>query len=482
MYDVAIIGAGISGAAIARELSRYALRIALLEKENDVSLGTTRANSAIVHAGYDARPGTMKARFCAAGNALYEDLCNELAVPFVRNGSLVAAFTEDELGKLEALMARGRENGVPGLEILDRARARQLVPNLADSVVGGLYASSAGIVGPWELTLALVENAVQNGVDLFLNAPVTALAPSDAGFQIHAGGQALAARLVINCAGLQADQIHRLLAPPPFTITPVRGEYLLFDKSAGGFTAQRTVFGVPGPQGKGVVLLPTAHGNLLLGPNAEAADSAENTETTAAGLDYIREYARKRFRDLPLREVITSFAGLRAKTEHGDFELGASEIPGFINVAGIASPGLTAAPAIARYVADLVAEQLGELAVKPDFQPQREPSPVFMELSPTEQAALLARDPRYGRVICRCEQITEGEIVAAIHRQPVATTVDAIKRRVRPGAGRCQGGFCLPRVMEILARELGRDMLSIYKDRQGSYILTGATKTGGEEA
>ncbi len=476
MYDITIIGAGITGTFIARELSRYQLKIVLIDKENDVANGTTKANSAIVHAGYDAEAGSLKARFNVRGNELYEAVCKELHVPFKRTGSLVVAFNEQEMKTIEELYHRGIENGVPQLEILDREGVRGVEENLSEEIIGALYAKTGGIVGPWELAIALAENALENGVELLLNSPVTSIKKQADGYRITAGDQQLQSKIVINCAGLYSDEINNMVNSPSFEILPNRGEYNLFDKSVGNLV-NTTVFACPSEAGKGVVVMPTVHGNLLIGPTAEYVDSKSSVETTLAGLASISEHALHTLKQVGFQNVITSFTGLRAKVKSKDFIIEESkEAAGFINVAGIDSPGLTSAPAIAEYVVELVKGKIEKLEANPNYNPNRRPSIHFMELSDTEKARLIEKDPRFGRIICRCEQITEGEIVDVIRRKAGARTLDGVKRRARPGSGRCQGGFCAPRVMEILAKELDVEITEVVKDGKASYILTGETK------
>lgn len=475
MFDIMIIGGGIVGCLVGRELSRYQLSLVLLEQHSDVADGTTKANSAIVHAGFDAQPGSLKARFNVAGNARYEALCRELDVPFRRNGSLVLAFSPDELPALHDLLDRGRSNGVEGLELLSGDQVRTREPQLSDQVIEALYAPSGGIVSPWEVAIAAAENAVDHGMELRLDSPVEHLLRIPGGWRATAGGQAFEARVVINCAGLQSDRIHNLVAEPSFKIHYRRGEYFVLDRSAGQLV-QATIFQCPSEQGKGVLISPTVHGNLIVGPNAEEVASPDALETTTAGLESVRQAALRSCANIPFQAVITSFSGLRPTPSTHDFIIGpVPGAPGFLDVAGIESPGLTAAPAIAEHVAELVRNELGGLTPRP-FNPIRRPLVRFAELSPAEKAARIREDPRFGRVVCRCERITEGEIVDAIHRSAGATTLDGIKRRLRPGMGRCQGGFCGPRVVEILARELGVPMTAIRKDGPDSVLLTGETK------
>ena len=475
MLDVLIIGGGVIGCLVGRELARSQLDLLLMDQASDLADGTTKANSAIVHAGYDALPGTRKAALNVAGNRMFDQLCAELDVPFRRVGSLVLAFTETERPMLAELEARGRRNGVPGLERLDGEAVRRLEPRLAP-VAEALAAPTGAIVGPWELALAAAENAMENGLDVRLDHEVTAIARIPGGFRVIAGGEAFEARTVVNCAGLFADRIHDLVAEPAFRIQYGRGEYFVLDRSEGDFVRQ-VIFQCPTDAGKGVLIAPTVHGNLLVGPNTSGVADPGQLGTTLDGLDQVRRAALKTAPGLPLHRAITTFAGLRATPDGHDFVIGpAAGVPGFFDAAGIDSPGLSSAPAIAVQVAELVREYLGPVAARADFHPLRRPVVRFAGLDREGQAALFRRDPRYGRVVCRCERVTEGEIVDAIHRRAGATTLDGVKRRVRPGMGRCQGGFCGPRVVEILARELGVPASAVRKDGPGSYLLTGATK------
>ena len=477
MFDILIIGGGITGCLIGRELSRYRLKTILVEKRSDVADATTKANSAIVHAGFDAKPGSAKARFNVAGNAMYDTLCEQLRVPFKRNGSLVVAFAEDELPALNELAERGGVNGVPGLELISGDEARRREPNLSESIVEALCAPTGGIVCPWDLAIGAAENAMDNGMELRLDAEVTGIHRIHGGWRVSAGGRPIDARMVINCAGLYADQIHNMVAEPAFKIHYRRGEYFVLDRKEGSFV-QHTIFQCPSEQGKGVLITPTVHGNLLIGPNAEEVDGPECVETTMAGLEGVRQTAMRSSAKVAFNAVITSFAGLRPTPDTHDFIIGpVQDAPGFLDVAGIESPGLTAAPAIALHVVELVRSFLGGLEPDPDFNPWRRPLADFHHLPAAEKADWIHKDPRYGRIVCRCESITEGEIVDAIHRNAGATTLDGVKRRLRPGMGRCQGGFCGPRVVEILARELGVPMTAVRKDGPESVLLTGETKS-----
>ena len=467
-YDVIIAGGGVTGCAIARELSRYALDICLLEREEDVCSGTSKANSAIVHAGFDAAPGSMKAQMNVAGSRLMPDLAQELDVPFRQNGSMVLCLSPDDRPALEALYRRGLTNGVEGLSLLTGEEARALEPHLTQAVAGALLASSGGIVCPFELTAALAENARANGAEVRCLEPVEALERRGEGWTVTTGRGALTSRWVVNAAGLAAGRIHGMACPDHLEIIPRRGEYLLLDKSAGSHVT-RTIFQLPGRYGKGVLVTPTVHGNLLAGPTAEDIADGADTATTAAGLALVRERAALGVADIPFGAVITSFAGNRAHSSRGDFLL-SETAPGFFDAAGIESPGLSAAPAIGRYVAERIASALGA-ALRPDFDPIRRAIPRPAQMPDRERAALIREDPRYGDIVCRCEQVSEGEILEAIRRG--ARSLDGVKRRVRAGMGRCQGGFCTPRVLEILARELGISPDEVCKNRPGSRLLTG---------
>ena len=476
MYDITVIGAGITGTFIARELSRYQLRVLLIDKENDIANGTTKANSAIVHAGFDCSEGTLKAKFNVRGNELYEEVCKELHVPFKRIGSLVIAFNKQEMETIQELYERGIKNGVPQMEILDKESVLKLENNLSEEIVGALYAKTAGIVGPWELAIALAENALENGVELLLNSPVTDIKKIADGYCIAAENRKIESKMIINCAGIHSDDINNMVNSASFEILPNRGEYNLFDKSVGNIV-NTAVFRCPSEAGKGVVIMPTVHGNLLIGPTSEYVDSKTSFDTTLAGQVSINENAQHTLKQISFQSVITSFTGLRAKTRTEDFIIEESkESSGFFNVAGIDSPGLTSAPAIAEYVIELVKRRIENIEIKQDFNPYRRPNIHFMELSDTQKAKLIEKDPRFGRIICRCEHITEGEIVDVIKRKAGARTLDGVKRRARPGSGRCQGGFCATRVMEILAREQEIDITEVVKDSLDSYILTGKTK------
>ncbi|MGI6401360.1 MAG: NAD(P)/FAD-dependent oxidoreductase [Thermoguttaceae bacterium] len=488
IYDVAIIGAGVIGAALFRELGKYRLSTVLIEKENDVSLGSSRANSAIVHAGYDPPTGSLMARFNVEGNKMFPKLCAELSVPFRQNGSLVVALTNEELPQLQHLYRNGTANGVEKLEIVDAEAVRKLEPNLNESIVGALHAPMGGIVGSYEITTALAENGLVNGGEVLLNSEVVKIeklakdgAPlddksKDGVFRVtFANGNSVDARFIVNAAGIYSDFVQQLIGKKRFNVTPRKGEYYILDKRQGKLV-DRTIFMCPSKLGKGVLIAPTVHHNLLVGPNAEDDEDKEDVSTTKEGLDFVRKTSKYLCDKVDFRDTIRNFAGLRSIPSGKDFIIEIDpDVAGMVNLAGIKSPGLTAAPAIAVYAVELLANCGLDLKENPDFNPNRHEIH-FSELSDEEKAALAAKDPRFGRVICRCEEVTEGEIVDSIRRPLGARTLDGVKRRRRPGCGRCQGGFCSPRVLEILARELGVPCESILQDREGSYILTGNTK------
>ena len=475
MYDVLIIGCGIIGAATAFELSKYRLGIGILEQENDVADGTTKANSAILHAGYDPLPGTLMARLNVRGVALAKELCQKLDVPYRQCGSLVLAFSPEECATLETLRQRGEANGVPGLQILDREQVHQMEPNLSPAVMAALYAPTAAICSPWEYCLALAETAVRNGAELHLETAVTGIEKQAGGWLVHTSQGDYQARYLVNAAGVFSDAVHDMAAPHAFTIRPSRGEYYLLDK-AEGTRVSHTIFQCPNQNGKGVLVSPTVHGNLIVGPNAAPVEG-DDTATTAAGLDFVRTTALKSVPSIAFGQSIRNFAGVRAHAaETSDFIL--QEKDGLVDAAGICSPGLSAAPAIAEYVAQLLKGAGLALEQRPDFICERRRTR-FKELSPQQRAELVRRDPAFGRVICRCETVTEGEILEALRGPIPPRSVDAVKRRVNAGMGRCQGGFCGPRVVEILARELKLNPTQIQQDKKGTWLLWGETKGGG---
>lgn len=470
MFDVVIIGGGVIGCAVARELSRWKLKIALCEKNSDVADAASKANSAIVHAGHSAKPGTLMAEFNLRGNAMYEALCTELHVPFQRNGSLNIAFTDEETGKLQQLLEEGLRNGVQGLKILSAAELRELEPHLNPDIKAALYAPSSGITSPYELAAALAENAALNGAEFFLDCQVLKVEKRDASWAIFCTGRKLESRVVVNAAGCYSDIFNNQVSSRKIQIIPRKGQYWIVDKSYAG-TFKHTIFQVPGSMGKGILVTPTVDGTIILGPTAEDQEDREDTSTTTSGLEEIKEVASKTWPGLPKHALISNFAGIRAHTRNHDFILDEpADAPGFFNAAGIESPGLTSAPAIAQFLAEKISRRL-QAERNTDFNPVRTPIRSFRAMSVEEKAAAIARNPMYGRIVCRCEQVTEAEIRAAIRRPVGARTVDAVKRRTRSGMGRCQGGFCLPRVVDILSQELGQSPARITKDGQQSKIL-----------
>jgi len=474
VYDVAVIGAGISGAMIARELSQLNAGVCVLEAADDAAAGATRANSGIVHAGYDALPGSLKARMNVRGNVLMADTVKELGVPYENCGSLVVAFDDKEEAEIDALTERAARNGVPVMKISGE-EAREREPVLSGDIRCALWAPTAGIVSPFELAIAALENAAENGADVFFNSPVTAIVRDGGVLHIEAGGRIVKARFVVNAAGVYADEVSRMAGGESFSIAARRGEYVLLDKSQPVRT-KSVIFGAPSEKGKGVLLSPTAHGNMILGPTAEFTDK-EDTATTREGLQAVINGARRYAPSIDARSAITVFAGLRAVCDRHDFIIEPSKsAPGLVNVAGIESPGLTASPAIAEYVTQMLVSMGVDGSRKNGASRIRRPIEVFAHATPERRRELIAADPRYANVVCRCEHVTEAEIVQSIRRPCGARSVDGVKLRTGAGFGRCHGGFCMPRVMDILARELERDMKDITKSGPGAWILGGRTK------
>jgi len=475
MKDVLIIGGGVVGCAVARELSRYEVDAAVLEKGNDVAVGTSKANSGIVHAGFDAYVGSQKAKYNVAGNAMFDRLAKELDFPFRRNGSLVLCFDESEKDGLAALYEKGQKNGVPEIELLSAEEVRKLEPYVSENVVGALYAKTGGIVSPYEMNIAYAENAYVNGVEFLFEHAVTNIEKIDGGFEVTcANGAKLQAKAVVNCAGVYADEINNMVCEEKLHITARKGDYMLLDKTC-GYLADRTLFQLPTKMGKGVLVTPTTHGNILIGPTAKDVGDKSDVATTADELNEAFAKASLTVPTLSRRNVITQFSGLRAHEDGNDFVVGESSVKGFYNCAGIESPGLTSAPAIGVEIAERIASAL-KLQKNAKFNPVRKGIPQFSKLSAAERQKLIDADPLYGKIVCRCEVVTEGEIVNAIRRPLGAKDLDGVKRRTRQGMGRCQAGFCTPRTMEILARELGCDMKDITKCGKGSNVVLGRTK------
>lgn len=475
MYDVVIIGSGVSGTASARELSRYEGKICVVEKEEDVCCGTSKANSAIIHAGYDAQEGSLMAKLNVRGNELMGKLSEDLDILFERIGSLVVCLSEEDMPGLKALYDRGIANGVKDLRILDRKEVHEMEPNLTAEVCAALYAPTAGIVCPFGLNLALAENACENGVEFKFNTEVKGIRRLEYGWELLTDRGNIRTKAVVNAAGIYADYFHNMVSERKIHITPRRGEYCLLDKTAGGHV-KHTIFALPGKYGKGILVAPTVHGNLILGPTAIDIEDKEGTNTTREGLDQVIERAEMNVKNIPLRQVITSFAGLRAHEDGHEFLIGEVEdAKGFIDCAGIESPGLTSAPAIGEMVAQILKEKMN-LEEKEDFIATRKGVLDPNTLSKEERMELIKEKPEYGNIICRCEMVTEGEIMDAINRPLGAKSLDGVKRRTRAGMGRCQAGFCSPRTMEILARERHVSMFEITKSGGDSKIVTGTNK------
>lgn len=477
MYDVIIIGCGVSGAACAWALAKYDLKIGILEASNDVANGTTKANSAIIHAGYDPEPGSLLAKLNVRGNEMAEELCEKLDVPFKKCGSFVLAFSEKDMEHLKVLYDRGVANGVKGLEILTKEQTLAMEPNLSEEIHGALWAPTGGIINPWEYALAMAETAVRNGAEVKLCTRVEGLKKIDGGYEIATNKGTFTSRYVINAAGVDADKIHAMLETPDFEIVPTRGQYYLLDKCE-GCRVNHVIFQCPSEKGKGILVSPTVHGNLIVGPDAEVVEP-HDVSTTSESLTAIAEAAKRSVPGVNLRQNIRNFAGVRANTKVHEFIIGEPEnFPGFIDVAGIRSPGLSAAPAIGEYVAELVGKTT-ELKAKENVVETRTRLR-FHEMSPEQRNEMIAKDPAYGRMICRCESVTEGEIVAALRSPIPPVSINAVKRRVGAGMGRCQGGFCSPKVHELINRELGIDYLDVCLDEPGSEILVAETKVAKE--
>ncbi len=479
LYDVIVIGAGAVGCAAAMELGKLNVRTAVLERAEDVGTGASKANSAIVHAGFDPVPGTLMARYNLLGNRRMPALCRELDVPFEQCGALVLCFDEADRPKLDDLLARGLKNGETHLRIVERDELRAMEPNVSPEAVAALWAPTSGIICPFELTEAMAENAARNGCAFFFHAGVTAVERRGDRWVLTTPRGEFETRCVVNAAGLYSDVLHNAAGGAPVTIRGRRGEYCLLDKKTRGLV-RHTIFQLPGKLGKGVLVTPTVHGNILVGPTADDVDDKEATETTGEGIGKLLTAARRSVPDLPRGKTVTSFAGLRAhlvREEH-DFLLGPVDgAPGFFDAVGVESPGLTAAPALGEYLAGLCAEYL-QAVPRPDYRPGRDRVVRVSAMSAEERAALIRENPAYGQIVCRCEGVTEGEIVDAIRRFPGAVSVDGVKRRTRAGMGRCQGGFCLPKVLRILSRETGIPMTELTKNG-GAPLLTGEIR--GEE-
>ncbi len=472
-YDVAVIGAGVVGASICRELARYKTKVALIEKESDVSFGTSKANSGIIHAGFHAAPGSLRARLAVPGNREFDRLADELGFPFERRGEMVIAFTEEELRVLQSLYRKGVQNGVLYMELIGRERALELEPNLSPDLLGALLAPTAGIIGPYEYCFALVENAVQNGVDLYLEEKVTWIGKTRQGLQLEtSSGFKITSSYIVNAAGLFADEVAAYVGVTDFKILPRKGEEYLLDRRVGNLV-RRVIFPVPTAESKGMLVIPTVEGPVMVGPTAEDTSRKDDFSTTRKGLESVFQHAQKIVPGIRSTDVITSFVGVRPVASGDDFIIGSTKVPGFINVAGIQSPGLPASPAIALMVKDILLGEGLKLEVRQDFACRRKP---FLKIRACVENRdfdtlenIFAKDRGYHHLVCRCENVTEAEIVEAIRRGH--TTLDGIKYATRAGMGRCQGGFCTYRVMKIISREAGIPFEKISKKGPGTEIV-----------
>ncbi len=472
MYDAIIVGAGVIGATIARNLSKYDLKVLVLEKNSDVGDETSGANSAIVHAGYDPHPGTLKAEMNYPGHLMFTQLCDELDVELKRIGSLTISTSEEESEKLRELYKYGIENGAQ-VEIIGQERLREIEPFITDKAIEALWAPTAGIINPFELVIALMENAMDNGVELHLEEKVTGIEKAAEGFRVSTDKGGYDTRVVINCAGVASAEINNMISPVKETIHPRKGEYYVLDHFPAPYVSH-TLFSVPSSKGKGVLISPTTHGNYLIGPSSEFTDSEEDKGTDSPTLKKIVEQAYRLVNEIPMQYVIREFSGLRAYHDSGDFVIN-SPVPGFINMLGIQSPGLASSPAIGERAVEMVGECL-PLRPKPDYNPRRRPLYRVNNLSLEDRKALIARNPDFGQMVCRCEQVTKGEVIDCIRRNCGARSVKGVKKRVRPGFGKCQGGFCEPLIMQILSDELGIDKNRINYSNRGSFILMEKTK------
>ncbi len=473
MYDVTVIGAGVTGGMAARKLSEYNLKVCVLEKDNDVATGATKANSAIVHAGFDAKEGSLKAKLNVKGSEMMKQITDDLGVKYKNNGSIVIGFNDEDRKTLEDLLERGTSNGVKDLRIIERDELTEIEPNISKNAVCALLAPTGAIVCPYELTVAAIGNAMDNGADLKLNFEVTDIKKIDGGYEIISGEQSVKTRYIVNAAGLYADKIAAMVGDTSFDIHPRRGEYILLDKECGEMV-QHTIFRTPSKMGKGILISPTVDGNLLTGPTSVDMEDKEDKATTAEGFAHVIKETGENVEGVPFNKTITSFCGLRAVGSTGDFIINAAD--GFVNAAGIESPGLSASPAIAEYIAELLGEQGLELEKKADFNPKRPAMHAFREMSIDEKNEVIKKDKSFGKIVCRCEGVTEGEILQAIRTNPKPTDLDGVKRRTRAQMGRCQGGFCSPYIVELLAKECNVPYEKVTKSGGASFINTAKTK------
>lgn len=472
--DICIIGAGIIGTTIARQLSRYKLNITLIEKANDVAMGASKANSAIVHAGFDAAENSLKALLNVKGSKMMAKVAKELGVKYQNNGSLVIGFNEEDEKTIRALYERGVNNGVEGLEVLDRVALKEKEPHISDNATCALWAPTGSIICPYELTVAAIGNAMDNGAELKLNFGVEKIEKTQNGYLIQSDNDQIEAEWIINAAGIYADKIAKLVGDDSFNIHPRKGEYILLDRECDGLVAS-TVFRTPSKMGKGILISPTVDNNILLGPTSTDEMDKDNTATTQAGFDKIIKESLENVEYVPLNKTITSFCGIRAVGSTGDFIINCFQ-EGFINVAGIESPGLSASPAIAEYVRNMMEEMGVELKERADFNPIRKPMHYFKNATIEEKNRIIKENKSFGKIICRCETVTEGEILEAIRTNPKPRDLDGVKRRTRAQMGRCQGGFCMPYIVELLSKELNIPYEDVTKFGGKSTINVGLTK------
>ena len=473
MYDITIVGAGIIGTLMAHELSKYDLNVLVLEKENDVAEGATGANSAIIHSGHDPKPGTLKCRYNLLGNRMYPDLCKELKVDYKPIGAFVVATNEDEESNLEVLINQCKERNIP-FEVFDGDEARKQEPNLSDDVCKALSLPTTGIIMPFEVAIAAMEEAMLNGVDLKLGYEVKNIEKKDDRFVIN---NEIESRIVVNCAGAHVDEITNMLTKSPYKVETRKGEYFVLDHLDDKFV-KHVIYPVPSIKGKGVLAVPTTHGNVMLGPNSDYCDDVED-DSTGTGLDYVRQQISKTVKNIPYNKMIHTFAGLRPHIDLGDFYIREDDnISNFIHIAGIESPGLTAAPAIVKDVINnIILPKYSECHVKNEYV-RRQAFIDMNSMSDDEKQKMIEKDPAFGEIICRCEKISAGQIKDVINRECGARTIKGVKMRCRPGMGRCQGGFCEVEVARILSNELNVDIKDILLDKSGSNVVLAEAKEG----
>lgn len=477
MFDCIIIGAGVIGASVARSLSKYKLNTLVLEKENDVGDGASGANSAIIHSGYDPKPGTLKAKLNVMGNPMLYKVCEELDVEAKNIGSITLANDDEEVKTLKELAKRSEENGVP-YQLLNREELIEIEPNITKQVKMGLLAPTAGIVNPFELVVALMENAIDNGVKLNLNEEVVGISRTDNGFVVKTNKDQYETKYVINCSGVYSDKVNDMVNDHFFTINPRRGEYFVLDHFDNNYI-KHTLFNVPTNKGKGILVSPTTHYNYLVGPSADEIDDRDSVATVKEVLDNVKQNAKRLVDNVPYQYQIRTFSGVRAVSDNNDFIIEETS-HGFINVAGIQSPGLASSQAIALEVENIFLNSFGKenkLEKNENYNPRRRPMIRLNERSIEERQELIKQNPKFGRIICRCEQITEGEVLDILNRSCPPHTIKGVKKRVRPGFGKCQGGFCESLVMNILTKHYGVDKTDICYGKEGSYILLGKTKS-----